>query len=172
MFIWFLFWLMLSQRWCYRGLRGGIWVTKLCMLWKSSRWIVTHDMCKFWETQFSVKAIFVGIGILIIKMKWLDCEALGFQFYNEDPFIDKTASLYWNSPQIARFMGSLHNMLRLRQNGRHVFDFIFLNENFCIMIQISLKFVLVNPIGNKSTFAQIMAWYWIGSKPLSGPMIT
>ena len=40
------------------------------------------------------------------------------------------------------------------QNGRHfadgIFKCIFMNENFCILIPISLKFVPKGPIDNKS----------------------
>ena len=61
------------------------------------------------------------------------------------------------------------------QNGRHfadnIFKCIFLNEKFCTWIQISLKFVFKVPIDNKSALVQVMAWGWIGSKPLSEPVI-
>ena len=67
------------------------------------------------------------------------------------------------------------NTLRLRQSGRHfaddIFKCIFLNEKVLIFIQISLKLVPKNPINNKSTLFQIMAWCWSGDKPLSEPML-
>ena len=48
------------------------------------------------------------------------------------------------------------------QNGRHfaddIFKCIFLNENLCILIQISLKFVSKGPIDNKWALVQVMAW--------------
>ena len=60
------------------------------------------------------------------------------------------------------------------QNGRHttdkIFRCIFLNEKFCIMIKISLKFVPKGPIDNKSALAQVMAWRRTGNKPLPEPM--
>ena len=41
------------------------------------------------------------------------------------------------------------------QNGRHfaddIFKFIFLYENCCILIKISLKFVPISPASNKPT---------------------
>ena len=44
------------------------------------------------------------------------------------------------------------NTLRPRQNGRHFpdnfFKCIFVNEKFCILLQISLKFVPNGPIDN------------------------
>ena len=70
---------------------------------------------------------------------------------------------------------SVINTLRPRQNGRHfaddIFKHIFLNENVCISIKISLKFVLKGPISNIPALVQIMAWRWPGDKPLSEPMM-
>ena len=65
------------------------------------------------------------------------------------------------------------NTLRPRQNGRHFPDdiCIFLNENVWISNKISLKFVPKGPINNIPTLVQIMAWRWIGDKPLSKPMV-
>ena len=53
-----------------------------------------------------------------------------------------------------------------------IFKCIFVNEKFCILIRISLKFVPKGPINNKPALVQIMAWRWIGDKPLSEPMPT
>ena len=47
-----------------------------------------------------------------------------------------------------------------------------MNEKFCILIKISLKFVPKGPIDNKPPMALIMAWRRIGDKPLSEPMLT
>ena len=48
------------------------------------------------------------------------------------------------------------------QNDRHLADdilkCIFMNEKFCILIQISLMFVPKDPIDNKSALVQVMAW--------------
>ena len=67
------------------------------------------------------------------------------------------------------------NTLRLRQNGRHFADDtlkrIFLNENVCISIKISLTFVLKGPINNIPALGQIMAWRRPGDKPLSEPIV-
>ena len=49
---------------------------------------------------------------------------------------------------------------------------IFMNENDRIPIQISLKFVASSPIDSKPALVQVMAWRWIGDKPLSEPMLT
>ena len=48
----------------------------------------------------------------------------------------------------------------------------FLNENYRILIQTSLKFVPRSPINNKPALVQVMAWHRAGNKPLSDPMLT
>ena len=62
------------------------------------------------------------------------------------------------------------------QKGHHFADdilkCIFMNENFFISIQISLKFVPKGPIDNDTALVWIMAWHPIGNKPLSEPMLT
>ena len=47
-----------------------------------------------------------------------------------------------------------------------------MNEKFCILIQISLKFVPKGPIDNSSALVRVMAWHQIDAKPLSEPMLT
>ena len=70
---------------------------------------------------------------------------------------------------------ALVNPLRPRQNGRifpdDIFKWVFLNENVCISIKISLKFVPKGPINNIPALVQIMAWRRPGDKPLSEPMM-
>ena len=62
------------------------------------------------------------------------------------------------------------------QNGRHFADdvlkCIFVNENCCVLIEISLKYVCKVPINNNPALVQIMAWRWTGDKPLSEPMLS
>ena len=54
------------------------------------------------------------------------------------------------------------------QNGRHfpnnILKCIFMNGKFCMMIQISLKFVPNSPFNNIPALVQIMAWHWSGNK--------
>ena len=61
------------------------------------------------------------------------------------------------------------NTLRPRQDGRHfaddIFTWIFFNENCCILIKFSFKYVRKGPIDN------IMAWRRSSNKPLSEPMM-
>ena len=62
------------------------------------------------------------------------------------------------------------------QNGHRfaddIFWCIFVNEKFCILIEISLKFVPKGPTDNNLEFVQIMAWRRISDKPLSEPMLS
>ena len=52
------------------------------------------------------------------------------------------------------------------------FQCIFLNEEFCILIRISLNVVPKGPIDNKRALIQVMALCRIGDKPLLEPMET
>ena len=52
-----------------------------------------------------------------------------------------------------------------------IFEFIFVNENICILIKISLKFVPKGPIDNKAAMVQVMAWHrkaitWTNADPI------
>ena len=71
--------------------------------------------------------------------------------------------------------GQWVNTLRPRQNGRHfpddILEWIFLNENVWILIEISLKFVPKGQINNIPVLVQIMAWRRPGDKPLSESMM-
>ena len=53
------------------------------------------------------------------------------------------------------------NTLKLRQNGHHfaesIFISIFFNENNLILIKISLKFAFKDPIDNRSALIPTMA---------------
>ena len=53
-----------------------------------------------------------------------------------------------------------------------IFRCIFVNEKFCILNKISLKFVPKGPIDNNSALVWIMAWHRIGDKPLSELMLS
>ena len=44
----------------------------------------------------------------------------------------------------------------------YIFKCIFMNEKFCILIQISLNFVPEGPADNKQALVQVMAWRWTG----------
>ena len=53
-----------------------------------------------------------------------------------------------------------------------IFKYIFMNEKFWILIQLSLKFAPKGPIDNKAVLVQVMAWHQAGNKPLPEPMWT
>ena len=63
-----------------------------------------------------------------------------------------------------------------RQNERQYaddsFKCIFMNEKFCISIQISLKVVPNGLINNELALVQVMAWRRTGDKPLTELLLT
>ena len=67
------------------------------------------------------------------------------------------------------------NSMRPRQNAHRfpndIFKRIFLNENCCILMKISFKFVPQGPINNNPALVQIMTWCQSGNKPLSESMM-
>ena len=67
------------------------------------------------------------------------------------------------------------NSSRPGQNGYRfaddIFRCIFVNEKFCILIKISLKFIPKGPIDNNPELVYIMAWRRIGDMLLSEPML-
>ena len=56
--------------------------------------------------------------------------------------------------------------MKLEENGQHFADYYFkctfLNENYCVLIKISLKVVSKGAIDNKSSWVQRMPWCWTG----------
>ena len=66
--------------------------------------------------------------------------------------------------------------LRSRLNDCHspdnIFKCIFLKENFCVLIQISLMWILKCPIDCKAELVVAVARHWKGNRPLPQPMVT
>ena len=98
------------------------------------------------------------------------------------PKVQFSNSLYRNLNQmIYRIMYGLpwiHKLVNSStpgQNGRQfaddIFKCVFMNEKFCILIQVSLKSVLKGPIDNTIAF-RVMAWCRTGHKPLPELMLT
>ena len=52
-----------------------------------------------------------------------------------------------------------------------IFNYIILKEKICVLIQMSLKFVLNGSINNKPVLVQIMARRQVANKPLSEAII-
>ena len=53
----------------------------------------------------------------------------------------------------------------------NIFKWIFLNEDIWILIKILLIIVPSSPINNIPVLIQVLAWRWIGEKPLSESML-
>ena len=53
-----------------------------------------------------------------------------------------------------------------------IFKCIFINEKFCTLIRMPLKFVAQGPFDNNPALVQVMAWHRLGNKPLSESMLT
>ena len=93
--------------------------------------------------------------------------------------VDKTAGEVGNLKRVReRRVRRMFWILRLFSTHRSqdkwptfagdVVQCIFLNENRCIFITMSLKFVLYN----KLALLQVMSWCWKGDKSLPEPMLT
>ena len=56
----------------------------------------------------------------------------------------------------------LTQLVRMKQDGllfaEKMFEIILCNGHCCILIQISLKYIPISPMGNKSAMVQLMAW--------------
>ena len=52
-----------------------------------------------------------------------------------------------------------------------IFKCIFVKENVCILMKISLKFVHSRPIDSKSSLVQVMARHWTCDKPILEPLM-
>ena len=67
------------------------------------------------------------------------------------------------------------NTFRPGQNGRcfpdDIFKWIFFNQNVCISINSSLKFVPRGPNNNIPTLVQVVTWRRPGDKPFSEAMM-
>ena len=86
-----------------------------------------------------------------------------------------SACNYWSRCWLSPLMCLDVNSSLPKQNGRHFtednYKCIFVNEKFCISIQISLKFVPLCPIGNKAALVHVMALHQTGDKPLPEVML-
>ena len=69
-----------------------------------------------------------------------------------------------------------NNTFRQEQNDCHfandIFNCIFLEETFCILMKISFKYICKGLIYKKSALIQVMAGCWTGNKPLQQLMLT
>ena len=85
--------------------------------------------------------------------------------------LDKMAAILADDIFKCFFLNENDRILNGRHFGRRHFQMLFLEWNDRILIQISLKFVPMNPIDNKPALVQVMAWRRIGDKPLPEPVM-
>ena len=126
---------------------------------------------------------FLGYRGLYILINEYMSETMRAQLYHASILHDQcmSQSVCWpmiRSVDRLSFNGCASQLthLPLEKNDHHYTDYILrcisMNEKFCILIKISLKFVPTGPIDNSPALVQIMFWCWIGDKPLSEPMLT
>ena len=123
--------------------------------------IVTSPGCQWVKTQ--VPAAHLGNPLYIWHIKRLSWQK---GFHNSISWLlvsynvtNSLTSINWFPPG--------HNGPRSADDR---FRCIFVNENICILIKISLKFLRKGSIDNKPALVEIMAWRQIDDKPLSEPM--
>ena len=130
-------------------------VTSVIFAWDSapshylnSHWIDTYDKCqydilqrKFQRQYFQNPDVFTQE----LTIEVMICNIIAILYREGDDFSCKCTGLFW----------SCFNSSPPGQNGLHCpddnFICIFLTENFCILIKISLKFVPKGPIDNNQT---------------------
>ena len=121
--------------------------TCLCVTWKKC----THGSLSFVLLWFCSHLFVDSCDVFILRGLFADI-----------------GPIVWLSPMSV-------NILRPRRNGRlvpdDIFKCIFLNENGCIWIKISLKFVPKGPINSIPALAQIVAWRRPGGKTSSALMM-
>ena len=154
-----------------------------------SRWYVTFNVALVLlcgETSLSLSIIFVFSGLIYgpllekfgFRKVCITSSILAATGYVASSFVHDVRWLYLTHGLMGgRTQHTLYvNTCSLGQNGRHpaddIFKRIFMNETFFILIRISLKFVLKDPIDYKSGLAHVMAWRRTGDKPLPEPMLT
>ena len=77
----------------------------------------------------------------------------------------------WQNSQRSSLTGLTHRV-RDKMTTDNIFKWIFLNENRCSLINISLKFLFVGPVDNKSVLAWAMVCCQAGDKSLFEPKMT
>ena len=83
---------------------------------------------------------------------------------NLDALLGLSITTNWN------YVSVVINTLRPEQNADYIFECV-LNEKLYILIKIPLKFVLRGTTDTKSALVRVMAWRWIGDRPLPETII-
>ena len=71
---------------------------------------------------------------------------------------------------VTRDFNSFANDKNVHHFADEILECIFMNEKFVILIQISIMFVPMGPINNKSASVQVIAWRRAGDNSLPEPM--
>ena len=113
-------------------------------------------------------------GILSCMMVTMACKCILLHYSHA---CDDHCYSYCSNALLTRLLSSTPiNSSLPGQYGRRFADDLFrgnfVNERFCNLILISLKFIPMGTIDNKAALVQVMAWRWIGNKPLPEPMLT
>ena len=126
---------------------------------------ITLDTCPLCTSQWYICIYFWKYPVIT----WLSWK----------PFKSVTAA-YQASNKLASCGSSVYDgcclLISPGKNGRRFADdtlrCIFMNEKFCMLIEISFKLVPKGPFDNNPALVQVMAWHRIGNKPLSEPVLT
>ena len=131
-----------------------------CIFLNESNWVLPRTSLKF------VPKVWINtIPALVQIMAW---HPPGDKPLSEPMMVSLLTHICVTRPQWV-------STLRRRQHRHHfpddILKCIFLNENVCIAIEISLKFVPPGPVNNIPVLVWIMAWCQPGDKSFSQPMM-
>ena len=150
--------IIMHCRWCKRGYRN----TSSHYLNKQLHWLICWTLTN--KSKWCLVTPYYQSFVRGIHQFWLDFPHPGHYIIMGKKH---TIQLIFSQTLTSSLPG---------QNGCHFADdilrCIFVNENFLILIWISLKFVPKGLIDNNLALVQIMAWRRKGAKPLPEPMLT
>ena len=131
---------------------------QMVLLWNNLSDMCGTNFIPLWKCVRTCCGIFESAIVHNHEPCWI-----GLRIFLASPtyWLPTISSLYLSSP------GEMSSTL-----ADNNFKYIFLNENYRILIWFSLKFVPRSPIYNKHALVQVMAWHWSGNKPLPEPMLT
>ena len=142
-------------------------------IYDASEWLNTHtiyNICKLFQTIFSGKPIDNSYSKGSIKLYWIYGPK---HFHNvkcshaEQHYDDELGiKVFMSIPISTHIPWTKWSPFRSWYCQIHV-----VNEKFCILVTVSLKFVPKGLIDNNPSLVQIMVWRRIGGNPLYGPMI-
>ena len=159
--------------WLHRKGELGSQRPKWSLKWESVQSTMTHIV----NYAFPVRRMLCGMGLHVNDPSDQYVKNVSFREKNKtktktDLACQKPTWPHWRRhfTPILFCISPLDKMADILADD--IFKRIIFNENGIITIQISLKFVLKNPIDNKTECVQVIAWRRTGDKPLPGPMMT